>query len=206
VPWDDIFANQNVLGTPNDPLVGPDDYTETFMLGDGTFASLSSLDQARVQTAIEVASAAVRTKTGQQLTQISETITLPASGSQVLTLPQFPVTAISSVTRDGATLDATAYSWVSPTGIITTLDGSRWLSPQLITVTYTHGWNPLPRDLAGVVLSKAKRWLDSPGGQDVQSETLGSWSVTYAQSQATGGFTLEEEDILSRYTLWTIAS
>lgn len=196
-----LFAGEPALSAPSDPLVSQDDYTETFGL-----TNVSSADAARIQTALEIASAAVRSKTRQQLSVVTETITLPATGNHVLTLPEFPVTAITAVTRDGAALTADAWSWISPVGVVTTLDGSRWLTPQVITVTYTHGWDPLPRDLAGVVLSKAKRWLESPTGQDVQSETLGSWSVTYSQTQSGGGFTAEEEDILSRYALWTVAS
>lgn len=186
----------------SDLLVSADDFTSWFDLG--VTATLDASAQARIQIALAVASAAVRTKTQQQLSVVAETVTLSATGNQVLALPQFPVSAVSSVTRDGATLAPTAYQWASPVGIITTLDGSRWLTPQVITVTYTHGWDPLPADIAGVVLARAKRWYDNPAGQPVQSETLGSWAVTYAA--AAGEFTNEELDILTRYSLWTVVS
>lgn len=217
-----VFAGQADLAAPNDPLVGVDDFSEWFSLGSPDAAAT-----ARINTALEIASAAIRTKTKQQITVITETITFEVWNTEFV-LPESPVTAIQSLTIDSVDIPAYdpqassqlgAYTWSPPGASIRILGGWRgygvsawggiggtaWVRPAVVTLTYTHGWNPIPRDLAGVCLSVAKRLYDNPSGGEVQSETLGSWSVQYAQPTGTG-FSAYEDEILSRYTAWTIGS
>lgn len=197
MPWGpDVFAGTTSLGAPNDPLVTADDFAEWYGV------TLDSAGSARVETAVEIASAEVRSETQQQLSTVSETITIRPSGNGPLVLPQFPVTDVLSVSIDGSSLTETVdYVW-ERNGVVTLF--GRWLywpKWHLISVTYTHGWDPLPRDLAGVVLSRAKRLYDQPDAQQVEKESLGDWSVTYAARSE--GFTDSECATLSRYASWT---
>jgi len=192
-----VFAGEDALPAPNDPLVSTDDFSEWFSIDAPTASEL-----ARMQTAIEIASAECRSETQQQLTVISETITIhPRPNTCEIILPQWPVTAVDSIIINGTQLTAdTDYFW-ERTGII------RFLTYQLLTprypltVRYTHGWDPLPRDLAGVCLSLSKRLYDSPDAQHVEKEALGDWSVTYTSK--TDGLTTGEVETLKRYASWT---
>lgn len=95
-----------------------------------------------------------------------------------VTLPQRPVEVVTAVEVDGL---ATADWW---------LDGSELLvrnwswaqppaahQPPQVEVTYTHGWNPVPGDIAAIVLQAANRVIVNPSG--IRSETVGGESVTY---------------------------
>lgn len=199
-----LFAGSAALGAPNDPLVSSDDFVEWFGLG-----VPGSLDLARIETALEIASADVRAETQQQLTVVSETITVypPVDhGVAQFVLPQWPVTAVAALTVAGSTLvNGTDYVW-DRTGVVTFIAplGCGWSYLNPVSVAYTHGWDPLPRDIAGVVLSRAKRLYDAPDAQTVEKEALGDWSVTYTVQP--GGLTVQECETLRRYGAWIPAS
>ena len=194
-----LFAGVNALPAPDDPLCSQDDFVEWFGL-----AAPNTAQAARIQTALEISSAACRAETQQQLTQGVDTLTLQPLSDGQLVLPQWPVSAISLLAVDGQTMtDGTDYVWTDR-GIVTPLTFRLcgWAFPRTVVVTYTHGWNPLPRDIAGACLSYAKRLYDTPDDEAIQSETLGAWSVTYAPKQS-DGLTPAEKYTLSRYAAWT---
>jgi len=187
----------------SESLVSVTDYMTWYNIG-----TASTDDQARIQMALDMASAECRAYTAQFITPVSETITTyPMNVAQnQLVLPQWPVTAIASVTVDGNTLtELSDYIWTDR-GIIT-LRGSFCLGyyyglPRTVTVTYTHGWNPIPGDIAEICLGLAKRNLDAPNDQQIEKEAIGSYSVTY--STLTDGLSPAEKTKLDRYASWTI--
>jgi hypothetical protein len=196
-----LFAGQPALGTPEAPLVSGDDFAEWFSLGDGTLASLPQLDQNRVQTALEIASAAIRNNRRIFTSVSNETVEVDGHWSDTLLLPKnrLPVTDVSLVEQlsgaDYVTVDPSEYDW-SADGYLTRC-WSWWTDrPRGVRVTYSHGYDILPRDVAGVCLAAAKRVYDQPdGGGGVQSEQLGDHHVTYL---ANAGVLLPDDETLLR--------
>ncbi len=192
-----LFSGTAALGSPNDPIVTTDDFFEWV----GVTAP-SAEETARAQTALEIVSALVRSKTGRQLTRITEAITMDGSGRREITLPDYPVVSITSITEvrtAGGTAEAvTGYLFSPNTGLVDRTDFHSWTSLRnSITVNYTHGYDPLPRDLAGVVLSFSKRLYDAPDSAPITQEVLGAYSVSYGAGGV--GLTDWEADVISRY-------
>lgn len=194
-----VFAGQVDLPAPNDPLAGVDDFVEWFNLP----GPLSSGDTARINTALEIASAEIRNNRRIFTPVTSDIVLVDGYCGQTLLLPKnrLPVTAVSLVEElsgpDWVTLDATDYDW-SADGYLTRRWWRTWTDrPQGVRVTYSHGYNPIPREVAGICLSLAKRLYDNPDATSVQSEQLGDHHVTY--QGATGGLSPLEETQLSAY-------
>ena len=202
MPWDPptLLAGETVT-----PLVSTQAYCDWYGLG--TYDQLDTATQTRIEMALDIASSDIRSETQQLLSQASETITLyPPYGHCVaqFTLPQWPVTAITALSVGGNTLTAdTDYVW-EQAGVVTFISPSWWSYIYPVSVTYTHGWNPIPGDIAGVTLARAKRVYDNPDAQAIQKESLGDWSVAY--TSVGGGLTPDECDRLRRYAAWTPAS
>ncbi len=197
-----LFAGVAPLPSPNQPLVSMDDYTE--WMGLGAASSLPAAEQAQIQTALEIASAEIRNGRREFSPISGEVETLDGHGSiSVLTSRyHLPVTSVTLVEEfNGSTydtVDASEYQW-NADGVITRQNWRCWPGYlQGVRVTYDHGYDVLPRDVAGVCLRLAARLLANPGGSAVQRETLGDASVEYSTS-ATGGLLPDEENVLSLY-------
>lgn len=95
-----------------------------------------------------------------------------------VTLPQRPVKEVASVKVNGT---ATQDWWLEQGQLF--LQSVPWLGPPgahqapQVEVTYTHGWDPVPGDIAAIVLQAANRVVVNPSG--IRSETVGGESVTY---------------------------
>ena len=73
---------------------------------------LSTQEATYITNQLTLASGLVRGHTRQQISQTtSDVVTLPGNWGQALLLPQFPVTNISSITLNGATMAAGTYQW-----------------------------------------------------------------------------------------------
>ncbi len=192
-----LFAGVNALPSPQDPLVSSADFIEWYSL-----PTPSTQETARIQTALEIASAQIRNGRRRFSPVTGDLITVDSEGGLTLLLPKdrLPVTGVSLVEQLSGeayvTVDSTEYDW-SSNGVL-----SRWWTgwpcrAQGVRVTYNHGYDILPRDVAGVCLSLAKRLYDNPSGQALTSMTLGDYSATYE----TGGTGLlpNEVDTLSLY-------
>jgi hypothetical protein len=190
---------------PNDPLVSADDYAEWMNLGNGTAASLPAGDQARIQTALEIASATIRNgrRTFSPVSGEVELLDAEYCAMTVMTSRyRLPVTGVTTVEQfDGSvfsTVAATEYTWTRE-GIIQRLGWQSWRSGlAVVRVTYNHGYDDLPRDVAGVCLRYAARLLNNPSGSALVRETLGDASVEYLAAAGTG-LLPEEELVLQHY-------
>lgn len=153
-------------------------------------------DATRITRLIEMASAAVERWCGRSFTLVEDDEITVQVTSGSLRLPNGPVTTLTSVlTSDGEEVDLDGVS-VDSLGFVS---GS-W-SCGAYTVTYSHGFDPIPDDVSAVVANMVHRYLSNPSG--VRSENLGDYAVVNA-IPATGiaiGMFLSpvEQDALSAY-------
>lgn len=156
---------------------------------------LTGDEETRYERLLEMKSRVVRAYTGQFLEEVTETVTLTPDAWGQVRLPQRPVTAVTSVTVDGETVDADGYTW-TPSGTLARVYGY-WSRP--VVVNYTHGYNPIPDDIAMVVAEMAVAGASSssaPSG--VKSESIGSYSVSYSDTQSSS-VSAAHASILDRY-------
>jgi hypothetical protein len=140
----------------------------------------------QAQALLDQASSVVRAYVRQDITRATTTDTftmrradplLHACGG-VVTLPQRPIVDIASVLIDGTT---TQDWWQEGSDLL--LRSWAWDQPPAahrppqVTVTYTHGDDPIPGDIQAIVLQAANRVIVNPSG--IRSETVGGESVTY---------------------------
>lgn len=110
-----------------------------------------------------------------------DTVYLTGDGSNRLLLPAAPVTAVTAVLVDG--VPVTDYRLRRTEGVLRRTCGC-WPDWAEITVTYSHGSDPIPVDVQEVVLDQARaihRVL--PGVQTMQA---GGESITYGATASTG--------------------
>lgn len=113
-----------------------------------------------------------------------------------VTLPQRPIEDVSAVVVNGAATD----DWE--------LDGDRlllrsapWQGRTTATVTYTHGWDPVPGDITAIVMQAVNRVLVNPS--QIRSHTVGGEATTYlipTTGEALGVLlSRTEQRVLDRY-------
>ena len=175
----------------------------------------------RATLLLDTATAAIQAYTRQTLSQASTTVVLPGTMSERLVLPERPVTAVTAVSIGDTALTAdTDYVW---DGASTLIRGSRvdgvlsvngpdwlvngwgdWGGPGAqVEITYTHGFATIPNDIKGVCLALAARSLQSPDG--VNSESVGTYSVSYSRSGGAVSLLTEERELLNRYRVKVFA-
>lgn len=146
----------------------------------------------RAIRAIQDASAFIRAYTRRQITTVTdETVTLNGSGRDRLVLPEFPVVSVTEVKTlddDGVetVLETTDYR-VDASGILGRIDGWVWPSGIAnVVVTYDHGYDTVPADIAAACYELAATNYQSTGGGTVTQESIGSYSVTYDAATVAG--------------------
>lgn len=164
-------------------------------------------DDASANLALEVASDAVRSYLGYDVTQNAATVTLDPVNGSFIVLPEHPVVQVSlaEILQDGVWVSLTPdqYTVSRRLGIIAGLPGLgiSWpATPESWRITYTYGYDPVPDALRGVVLGVAARWLSNPAG--LKTERLGGYISTFSPE---AGFTPMETHILRRFALPVIA-
>jgi len=172
--------------------------------------------------AIEEATAAIRNYCHQQIEKVEDDeiildVWIPRWN---VALPEMPVLSIASVVEDETLLAEGAdedYILVQYGELLRR--GRRWkVGPQILTVRYTHGHDPIPDDVNAVCTRAASRIYQAglrasadAGVPGVASKSLGDFSVAYT-SGAGGGvgegvmgvsgsrmLLLSEKDTLNRY-------
>ncbi|WP_224284909.1 mobile element protein, partial [Streptomyces sp. LS1784] len=110
-----------------------------------------------------------------------DTIRLYGDGTDRLLLPVAPVTAVTSVTVDGAPV--TDWRLRGDAGILRRTVGC-WPDWAEVVVVCDHGYDPIPDDIQQAVTDQARTvYTVQPGVQSVQA---GGESVTYGAAAATG--------------------
>ncbi len=175
----------------------------------------TSIATDRARILLDMASGAIRSYCRQTFTRGATTVILPGTHAEKLELPERPVTAITLVKIGDTTLAVdTDYVWDGQHTLYrgTKVDGvlsvngpdylingwGDWGGPGAqVTVTYTHGFTSIPNDIKGVCLALAARTLGSPDG--VNSESVGSYSVSYSRTGGAVSLLSEERELLNRY-------
>jgi len=133
---------------------------------------------ASAELALDIASDAVEKYIGYPVEEVvDDVISVDGTRNYVFLLPAYPVTDIASITEDGIMLDTDEYEY-SQFGIVKKLNGLWTNKLNGITITYTHGFTDVPMSIIGVVLALASRIKD--GSSNIKQESMGSYSVTYA--------------------------
>jgi hypothetical protein len=144
--------------------------------------------------ALEVCTAVVQSAAdGQRIVQVvGDAGTAIGSTEQWLRLPQWPVTAVSSVTLDGVALTAGVPGSGADTYRLVgnrLYRGSGWQTycgePSTVGFVYTHGYATGRQELQlgrGSVLSLARGLYENPSG--VASEKIDDYAVAYAAASA----------------------
>lgn len=151
-------------------------------------------DDVSALNALETASAVVEAYLSQTVELVSnDEIILDGTGTKVLLLPNYPVSAVASVEVDEeALVEGEEFEW-SHTGELRRLNGVWPTSLRSITVTYSHGYETIPQAIVGVVTAVAGRLLNS-SSIGIRQESIGGYSVTYADNS--GGATLQPVEII----------
>lgn len=155
-------------------LATVDDYTARFG---------APADVQRVERLLGDASSMVREVAGLTISRVDddEITVSPGGTSEAIVLPEFPVLAVSTIAVDGTPVPTTDWRW-APSGIVTRCCGSWSTAP--VTVTYSHGYDPVPDWIAALVCAMAYESTGALGRGGEQTIATGGQSVTYVQSRA----------------------
>lgn len=156
--------------------------------------SFDGFDTASAILALEACTAVVQAAAGgQRIVQVAdEAATVVGTTDSYLRLPQWPVTAVSSVTLDGAALTAGAPGSGSATYRLVgdrLWRGCGWQTycgePSTVGFVYTHGYAAGRQELQlgrGTVLSLSRGLFENPSG--VVREQIDDYAVAYAEAEA----------------------
>lgn len=139
--------------------------------------------------------ALVRTHCGWHVTPVAAEVevVIDGPGTAELVLPTRNMTALHSLTEDGAEVDTAGLEW-SIHGIVTKVDGGRWTARRRgVTATITHGFADAP-DWQAVVLAVADRSSLQVG------ETLRAVGP-FQYADISADFTEAELSVLDRYRI-----
>jgi hypothetical protein len=138
--------------------------------------------------------------------QTDDVVTLYGDSGQIIVLPQKPVADVTSVVIGGRTLDPREYQWRDNGRMYRVVfagtefaDMQTWIWPQgvPVTVTYSHGYDPVPSLIKQVALELAVAAYLNPSM--ATSQTAGPYSVTYTAQQLGMSLSDEQESRLDNY-------
>lgn len=159
-------------------------YTTPADLADYLGEDAGTIDTGRAELLIDLASADIDHEAGQTFAATAaDRAVLDGNGTTILVLPAWPVTDVSEVVVDGASLTAVGYRW-SAAGLLRRV-GAVWPDRyQAVEVTYDHGYAVVPGVIRSLCLQAAARGWTNPGG--MASESIGSYSYRVREANATG--------------------
>lgn len=159
---------------------------------------LAVIDAEQAAAKIAAAETIIRAELQQSVDAVAgDAIELVGNGRRVVNLPERPVTAVASVTEDGALLvEGVGYRF-NRYGILTRLGGC-WPLDAVITVLCDHGYAAIPAPVKQVCLQVAGRaWVRPSTG--VSAESLGDRSVTYDKDRTGEALSDYEMRLLAPY-------
>ena len=149
------------------------------------------------EAAITAVTAAIQNYCGQVISQVEDdVITLDCAGGTKLFLPELPVSEVSEVIEDDELLTVDDDYKLGQWGILHRIDGNWAAGIQIITVTYTHGYDlydALPDDIIAVCVRAAARAYQAglraeemEGIPGISSKSLGDYAVSFGSEQSVG--------------------
>lgn len=156
-------------------------------------------DDAKLLQALAAASSRFRGAVRHHVSLVDgETITLDGNGRGSVLLPAAPVTAVEAVELDGQALTyRTDYEWSSD-GFLRRVDGCWPNRLRCLTIVYSHGFDPIPEDVAEVVSDQARAgYTVRPG---LTAMTVGGQSLSFG-AQASIGVTAQWSAAVEKYRL-----
>lgn len=134
-----------------------------------------------VDHALNVVSTKIREAARNAISELTSTMTVTRpTDDELLRLPG-PVTAVSAV----ASAAGTVPSYDVDVEGIWTKDGSSWASLGPLTVTFTHGYDPVPADIIDMACSLALEWLKHQKAGGGSTAGLSSVSIDDAREAYT---------------------
>jgi hypothetical protein len=170
-------------------------FATTADFGEYLGETLTGTRLAQAVIALEIASGRIQGWTRQRLERVvGDVVVLNGTSDWELELPERPVISVTSVAIDGTTIAPASYR-LAGDKLIRRLGG--WVGPidSLVTVTYTHGFDPIPADIWAATLAAATQLLANPLG--VTQEGIGSYTVSYGDKGV--GTVNDPLESLSRY-------
>lgn len=159
----------------------------------------------RAIRALEDASAFIRNYTGQLFDAVTDDeITREGSGRYRLLLPELPVTAVTEVTEvdcEGVetALETTTYR-ADAYGMLRRMDGCVWWLDHDYAITYDHGYETVPADIAAACYVLAEENYIQTGTGAVTSVQIGNFQESYdASTTATADLPLSVKATLDHY-------
>lgn len=138
----------------------------------------------RVTMLVEIGTAVVQATVGQRLVEVADdSVTLAGSVRSWLRLPQRPVSAVASVTIDGA--EVTDYKRFGADLFRRCGWAASNVEPSVVEVVYSHGYAADAQELQlarGAVLALMKGWADNTSG--LKSERIDDYQVVYDEVAA----------------------
>jgi len=167
---------------------------------------MTDVEAVRVGALIADASATIRIYTRQTITEETTTDVLQIRNGRIR-LPQRPVTDVATVVNVNG--DPVLYQrWGNDQISASSNVPDNWAwepwrnGVNALTVTYTHGYNPVPDEIVGVCCSIVMRAFGrDPIDAGIQSESIQGYSYTLGTIGAAGpiGLLQSEKDILDVY-------
>lgn len=170
------------------------------------------LDLDQVELLLDIASATIRDETGQTLSLVDDDVLeLRGAFGREFWLPERPVLEVSSITLDDQDMPSTGFRATSDGRV--TIDRALWPTvvnasagalghwggdERILTIVYSHGYDPVPATIRGVCLDLVRRGIVAPDAGVVRQESLGSYNVSYAPDAASVLSTAEKAK-LRRY-------
>lgn len=150
----------------------------------------------KVSTYLRFASGLVRDYLRQDVSAITQTLTLPVFDDGSVFITPRPLTSVMTVLDASTTLPVSSYVVELEPGIVTVApDAVTYVLPSTVVVTFNCGFLEIPDGIVGVVVKVAARGYSTPAG--VQAESLGGWSVKYQKGEAE--LTPDEKVAIDRY-------
>lgn len=194
-------------------------------VADALQRQLTGAEKVAVTAILEAVESDITAEIGPRFETAAQTALIPGTWSRDLELPDVNIASITSVALNGTTIATSAYIWNERTllrnGVSTLADlgesdivsdwdtdglqgagwqaGAHWGGPaSTVTVVYTPT-GVVPAWVKQLAVRAAIRSLGQPTG-GVASESLGAYSVTYADgvATATGELTGAERELLRR--------
>jgi hypothetical protein len=160
-------------------------------------AALRSGD-GRTDAAIQAVTAMMRAHCRQTLTRVTnDNVVIPGTQGRRLLLGERPVVSITPpIILDGVTLDDSEWRW-NRRGVLYREAG--WGDDTTdVDIEYTHGYDPLPDDLAAVCRTASIRLATNTTGI-LRFEIMGDFSKEFGPGTTVFGFLLAELAVLDRY-------